>query len=602
MGSNTAQEQKREDRREIILNELRHNFFSNMNYIGYLETCGKNKKELFEYGNIARLKAIYSSFMMMLWKDEFIIKDDDDKIVSTLSNELLDRIVSYIADKQRDDLWKIGEIEFNSNYDVIETIKNKLAHGDYIVVNQYLRFDIDGKIGYIDVEDIVNFTNEMASGWERISAHGENKQVFMCINPERKMPKKISNEKDLLKAVKNLMYIELVDKPKIGYERNQKYTNIVESFTKEFYDKMNRADSSFLQLPLKYEMIFQELGIELEYKFTPVHMLPEIDKVIKEKSKDTAFLKEDNIEEKIKDLASFIYEKYNPHAAKQNITEGLFLNQSILRELEKNKRQSFEEVITKARLVDLPVKNMLDKCILTSYLTGFYATYVYGLDKIYTDDERNNISGIYDDKMFDFSKLDLDPIYFDVLVIKNVNKEFKEQYNKDEKKKDKIQAKYFTVSDNYRKTKKDLEKTDITPEEKEKTEKALERQKKMLLDINKEYQKMQQKTNFEKDFINNKLNSYSENRAIIEHLRNSISHGNVELKHIDDKEKKIHFVDYDKNNRPSFETTISIENFNKLLSGHNLRAITEYMDNNIEKYNSINNTNTIIKNPKIIKF
>lgn len=91
-------EEERELRRKKILNELNTFIISNISYTKYLETLG-NINDLDSFCNVEKLQVIYASFMMMLWKDEYI-KKDKSRLISTLSDELLDDIVSIVAEQE----------------------------------------------------------------------------------------------------------------------------------------------------------------------------------------------------------------------------------------------------------------------------------------------------------------------------------------------------------------------------------------------------------------------------------------------------------------------------------------------------------------------
>ena len=189
-------EEERELRRKKILNELNTFIISNISYTKYLETLG-NINDLDSFCNVEKLQVIYASFMMMLWKDEYI-KKDKSRLISTLSDELLDDIVSIVAEQRNDNSWKIGDLIFENNYDVIDVIKNKLAHGDYIINENYLELDIDKKKGYILIDNLVDFTNELAVKWEKIKSKGENIQNFVTVKiPSKDLKGKINNFKDL---------------------------------------------------------------------------------------------------------------------------------------------------------------------------------------------------------------------------------------------------------------------------------------------------------------------------------------------------------------------------------------------------------------------
>lgn len=582
-------EQQREDRRREILNEMRQNFMSNMLFIKYLESSGSNADLITDSNVLLRQKAIFSSFLMLLWKDDFITKDEDQNILSNLSEELLNDIVKIIAIKDNDK-WKVGNIEFENSYDVIEKIKNKVAHGDYLINEDYLEFNINNKIGKIPIDYVVDFTIAIANKWNKISKYGENKESYVCVDVGDLIPKRIKNEQMIKKAFECMSLVELVDKPSNGYQRNKEYQDLVQDYISNFYRLKNQNDESYKLLPAIYEMKLKELGIDLQTHSTPFILLPEIDKVIDHIKVDKSFLKEKNLKKQINYLAFSVYEKYTKNGLKTNISDGIALNQNILNALEFNNNTSFNYMFGIDDSIDLPQKIKIDKAIVAAYLTAFYGTYIYGLDKILTDDERNKLSRIYEQKMFDFSKLDIN-ISFDVMVIKKTNKEFLRQLKCDKDSLENIQKKYMTISKNIHNTRNSIlqENDDIKIKKKKK---ALEKQKNALKEKYGEYATLKRKVDFEDDFIKNKLDKHTENKSIVEHIRNSISHGNIEFNFTqssgDRNEIKLHFIDYDKENPDmvTFESVLTLKQFNELFSPHNIKELSTFLDENKKLYDA----------------
>lgn len=584
-------EEERELRRRKILNELNSFMISNISYTKYLETLG-NINDLDSFCNVEKLQVIYASFMMMLWKDEYI-KKDNSKLISTLSDELLDDIVSIVAEQNHDNTWKIGDIKFENNYDVIDVIKNKLAHGDYIIEDNYLELDIDKKKGYILIDNLVDFTNELAIKWEKIKSKGENVQNFVTVKiPSKELKGKMNNFKDVEKYINYLGYLELSDKPYLGYERNREYTEIIEEFTNSLISNMNGKNPNYADVLKMYLISMEKLGIDLDIKSTPAKMLPNYEKVLECFKKNKAFYREESLEKQINYLAYTLYEKNNVIAPKKNITEGIISNQKFLIELAKDSEASLPDLLNAKDKVSLPEKSKLDKSILTSYLVGFYVVYIYGLDEIYTADERDHIDKIYEHKMFDFSKLDLSAIKPNILSIDKDFDCFNAQLNKN------IQTNKLNL-DKYYKLRKDMisiknkleEYKDNKEKDTTKLKNALKKQKELLQDTISEYSNNKMKIRFEEEFIKNDFDKYKENRSIIEHIRNSISHGNVKINYIGGygsrEDSTIYFQDRD-NERITFEAELTTSEFTTLITGKNIKEVCEYLDTNTKNYNSDN--------------
>ncbi len=581
-------EEERELRRKKILNELNTFIISNISYTKYLETLG-NINDLDSFCNVEKLQVIYASFMMMLWKDEYI-KKDKSRLISTLSDELLDDIVSIVAEQRNDNSWKIGDLIFENNYDVIDVIKNKLAHGDYIINENYLELDIDKKKGYILIDNLVDFTNELAVKWEKIKSKGENIQNFVTVKiPSKDLKGKINNFKDVNKYLKYLGYLELSDKPYPGYERNREYTETIEEFTSSLISNMNGKNPNYIDVLKMYLLSMQKLGIDLNIKSTPANMLPNYEKVLECFRKNKTFYREENLEKQINYLAYTLYEKNNNIAPKKNITEGIISNQKFLIELAKDNQTSLVDLLNAKDKVSLPEKSKLDKSILTSYLVGFYVVYIYGLDEIYTADERDHIDKIYNHKMFDFSKLDLSSIKPNILSIDKDFSCFNAQLNKNIQTNKINLDKYYKLRRDAISIRKKIDEYKNSPEKDlSKLKNALKKQNEMISKALYEYSANKMKIHFEEEFIKNDFEKYKENRSIIEHIRNSISHGNVKINYIGGygsrEDSTIYFQDRD-NERITFEAELSTKEFTTLITGKNIKEVCGYLDTNTQNYN-----------------
>ena len=117
---------------------------------------------------------------------------------------------------------------------------------------------------------------------------------------------------------------------------------------------------------------------------------------------------------------------------------------------------------------------------------------------------------------------------------------------------------------------------------------ALKKQNEMISKALYEYSANKMKIHFEEEFIKNDFEKYMENRSIIEHIRNSISHGNVKINYIGGygsrEDSTIYFQDRD-NERITFEAELSTKEFTTLITGKNIKEVCGYLDTNTQNYN-----------------
>lgn len=594
-------EKEREEKRAQVLKDITTFIISNMAYTKYLETLG-NKNEVPVFCDVQTLKLIYASFMLMLWKDEYIMKDSNKMLNSNLSDELLDEIISYIATKQADGSWKIGNITLDNSYEVIQIIKNKIAHGDYKIENNNIELKYGNKSGYINIDDLIDFSNELGTSWESIKATGENKRIFIGSNiPQKLLNKKISNNRDLEKYLKYLNYIEITDRPFPGYERNKDYVEIVDEFTESIIKNNNQDHADgYKEIIMTYYKLMEKMGIDISITSTNSYFLPNINEVLESFKKNKTFYKEEDILKQINYLSYTLYEKNTVSAQKKNISEGIILNQGFLHELSNNPNKSMTELLDIKDKISLAERSKLDKAILTSYLVGFYVVYIYGLNRIYTADERDHIDKLYDQSIFDFSKLDLSNINYKTLEISKNFDAFQDQYNKKKKKMEELQNRYMNVDEIANSLEERIEKErQSSKKDISSLIKGLKKTRNDLLEINEKYWANKPKFEFETNFINNNFEDYKKNRAIIEHIRNSISHGNVQLNYAKGYGKRddatICFKDiYD--GKVGFEAELTVDEFSTLISGKNLKTIASYIHTNFQNCDEITNNN--IDTPK----
>ena len=120
-------DKEREQYRRKSVSELSDLIVSNMAYMNYLESLGTNN-DLAVFCNVDKLKVMVASFMMILWKDEFIEKAK----TGLFHEDFVKQLVSTVSIKQCN-RWYIGNITFNNPNELIEFIRNKMAHVDYLI-------------------------------------------------------------------------------------------------------------------------------------------------------------------------------------------------------------------------------------------------------------------------------------------------------------------------------------------------------------------------------------------------------------------------------------------------------------------------------------
>ena len=134
--------------------------------------------------------------------------------------------------------------------------------------------------------------------------------------------------------------------------------------------------------------------------------------------------------------------------------------------------------------------------------------------------------------------------------------------------------------------------------------KALQDQKDRLIKTNQKYEELKRKTAYEDRFMEYNFEDYKKNRSMIEHMRNSITHGNVKVKYMDDSENHSHilfsFKDVE-NDHLTFSAKLTPVEFNTLITGKNLHAVSTFLDENTKKYGGEIKNDTIIPKQRFLK-
>ena len=147
--------------------------------------------------------------------------DSNKNLSTTLIEENLEKATSIISTKFNNK-WKIDNIEFSNYLEVLDKVRNKLAHGDYEIIDGYVYLEIEGQIGKIEIDKLVGLVSTIACSWDDIRKYGER---ITGIIKDTKVSKKkqIRSEKDLDEVLNNIYYVKIVDKPRMLRVRNNDY-------------------------------------------------------------------------------------------------------------------------------------------------------------------------------------------------------------------------------------------------------------------------------------------------------------------------------------------------------------------------------------------
>ena len=544
---------------------------SSKDYINYLETFGDSPVQ--EDSDLDALKVGYATFALLLWKEEYIKKDQAKNLSTILVDKLLEGYIGTIA-KKEGDTWKIGDITFSSNLSVVDTLRNKLAHGDFSMDSSDITIEVEGKTGSIPITDLVAFAVHLGNDWTLMKKYGENTTDILR-NLNALTNNRIETKEDLEDAIRRISYIEITDKPQLLRERNLAYLQMA-YFLKDKVMKEIERGHSVVEIPKTEhaKRLLDATGMKVTITEKPATELEQIEKVKKMYLQKLPFLKDLDPYFQQKYLAHWIHEATTHDRGKKSICHGLLANQVFLKDLSEKRKQSVVELVGESEYA-IPLALTNEKTILSAYLASFYFTYIYGLDSILKIENKEDIRDIINGEALDFSRLNLEEIKGVNFLEEKDYPEFQEQIRKMQKEKDYLQFRIENIKRSLTEIKKQIEEG---IEEKRRPYQELQS---LLKTLEEEQRQLEEMILLCEEFMKTRYEKYRRNRSIIEHLRNSIAHGKVDLDIFQGKytieDALMTFQDiYDE--KKVFECSVTAEQFYQLTSEENVKYILDFLD------------------------
>lgn len=555
-------------KKEQIINTYQELLEANIKYLEYLNSFGE-KNDLDEK-SINLLKVGYATFALLLWKDEIIKKDSEYNLSTTVVEEILDEHINIITNKKN--IWSIGEIEFTSSLDLLNVLRNKLAHGDYQIKENEIILEINDKIGSVNIDRLLDLTIQLDKNLSLIQKQKEN-TVGMIRNKNALENINIKTKKDLDKALSNMSYIEIKEKPRKLCLRTKEYIALainLKKVVKTSIQNLRKVDN-LTSVP-KLKFLLEQVNMDAKVTET---MSTDLEATEKARKMYVSRINEMRAISPImqqKYLAFWLQEAIKKEMQKKSISFGIVNNEVLLKELKKNPNRNLINIIEQNKFGPLlTVEN--EKTVLTAYLINFYFTYIYALDNILNEKNKEDIRDIVENKAFDFSKLDLSGIKNQIDIETKNFSNFEGQTNKLDSDILNLDTRIYKLQNII-----DSLKNVIVshPERKEVLDKNILIQEEAL--SKRDYiigLKERVKKYYEED-----LTRYKKNRAIIEHIRNSIAHGNISLNIFNGnytlEEALLTFNDEHDGKTTTIQLTL--KEFETLFSNENIKTILDFIN------------------------
>lgn len=555
-------------KKEQIINTYQELLEANIKYLEYLNSFGE-KNDLDEK-SINLLKVGYATFALLLWKDEIIKKDSEYNLSTTVVEEILDEHINIITNKKN--IWSIGDIEFTSSLDLLNVLRNKLAHGDYQIKENEIILEINDKIGSVNIDRLLDLTIQLDQNLSLIQKQKEN-TVGMIRNKNALENINIKTKKDLDKALSNMSYIEIKEKPRKLCLRTKEYIALainLKKVVKTSIQNLRKVDN-LTSVP-KLKFLLEQVNMDAKVTET---MSTDIEATEKARKMYVSRINEMRAISPImqqKYLAFWLQEAIKKEMQKKSISFGIVNNEVLLKELKKNQNRNLINIIEQNKFGPLlTVEN--EKTVLTAYLINFYFTYIYALDNILNEKNKEDIRDIVENKAFDFSKLDLSGIKNQMDIETKNFSNFEGQTNKLDSDILNLDTRIYKLQNII-----DSLKNIIVshPERKEVLDKNILIQEEAL--SKRDYiigLKERVKKYYKEDLLR-----YKKNRAIIEHIRNSIAHGNISLNIFNGnytlEDALLTFNDEHDGKATTIQLTL--KEFETLFSNENIKTILDFIN------------------------
>lgn len=510
------------------------------------------------------------SFDIIFKKEKVVEKSKGLVYNSKLSDDELDMMLNHIHSLNNRNI-------FENSAAMLAFIRNKLAHGDYYfdLDNNNLCFKRDNDDIFVDLKILVDFYIGYAETFKhRIKGKSYEKQ-FVLNRGKIEIKKPIETDKELdtfLSLYKIKKYkLKKMNGEELTSEEKLTFLATVESLKAEM---LKGEDEKVLDRNL-CDYYFK-LGFVVDVNNTKIK-----DADLKQKIKDS--IKINN--EKIKELncpMNFLIYKYGESINKiineystECIEAGIEINEYLLKKMYYTGIYDFEMIInsepTQSKMF---LSNRLQEIFISISLVRFYSLYCYPLESIF---KNNKIYHMDRNECFPFDELDLSEFNPDVINIDDIG--LREAQAKLKSIGKSISSKSNRLIIRQKNIEGLMKKKSLTNAEKTKLDEFKNEVLGLKIRIDELYD-MYMEYSLYLDYVEKDYQSdYFKNKAIIEGMRDALSHANVKIDNIgisqDVSNINIEFSDIYEGNL-EFNLKTKLYNFENLFESHNVSIIDDY--------------------------
>jgi len=461
-------------------------------------------------------KVYFISNLFLDIKEDLVSKVGFKSFESNIMYNQLDNTVEIIANKI-DKGYKLNKKEFASSADVIAFLRNKFAHGKYVIDFDHNRvvFDDNGSNVIVNINKLMLFTITAVFDYLKYQKRFELSRNVFIYTDKNKKEKKINTTSELRNVIKKIKLVKFKLKSDNDKEISLVCLKRLDNFIKYYSENYNNALKSNLYKELKSLLKENNVSLTIEEKRLKkqedINTIEEFFKTEVMNNNEFDFNKEiEIIGRKIEIILA--NEDY------LNVTSGI--KHLILLDAISNKRLSNLDALKNYLYTNSDITlNLLYEDIGVSYLSMLNTLFSYPFDDIYNG--ANDYKKITSDD-FDFSKLDLSLIDVSKIDI------FSNTINEKEVICNGLLKRKEQTEKNIEQQKKNLKELKNKSKDTTNLEAIIGNMKKTLKQQNKSLKAELESYNEMKEYFNNNYN-YFRNKRIVEGIRNSIAHGNYKF-------------------------------------------------------------------------
>lgn len=507
-------------------------------YVGKFDKSQYIKLSDLTINNILSAQVSILSCLMFLVKEDIVDKIANDL---TINDKILSQRISRIVLKVKDG-YKIGDYVFSDINTLLSVIRNKLAHGDFIIDydNKKIRMNYDDTVISIKIKSL----SELIIGCYQALLNSVDARNIFLYTTVGNRKSRMQKESEVKRTIDNFKCMHIVfvrkDGTKVDERRMDKFNIAVNNYR-------DTQDLKFL-----YEFEKNELNDEyiFDYKvLTPNVSTQDKDGIVRAilSEKDITYLEQ----------LSFIGNSLSLLANNEIKSMILLVDNLIMLESMYNNYGSDFDTCLNWIQEKYPNDTFDTSMIYLAGIAAFNSLFSYAFDNVYKNE---NLYTNGDNTGLEYDKLDLSK--FDIAYVdynENEINELRIKFNAKEKELLKKKEKEKELRKNY-----DVVKNKGNTSAINNIFANLSDVIAKISSVNSEYLVLSNELNDKLMYYSNNK-EYFKNKKIIEGIRNSIAHGNYEITNIFDIGKcRIIFRDV-YNGKLTFLASINFLDFMQML-------------------------------------